>query len=327
MLVVLVVFASVTVGLFLGFHGLSRFRWRDTTRIRQRFAEEFGTGIQPHSPLALYKNLDKLELGEAGKRSLEAAEKFAPVYVQTRLQERLEVLLSQAQLPLTVRQLLLIAGGSGAGAGCIGFCLGGIFLGVFACLLGLATPFLLVGAKRRARQERFVKQLPNAFELMARVIRAGQSVPQALQAVSEAFPDPIASEFAGCQHQQNLGLRPEITYHEMAQRSGIVELRIFVMAMLIHRQTGGNLSEVLERLAGLIRARLRLRQHVRALTAEGRLQGLTLVVLPFLMFGVMMVINREYAKVLLDHVLLIVATLVCMAVGIWWIRRIVDIKI
>jgi tight adherence protein B len=160
---------------------------------------------------------------------------------------------------------------------------------------------------------------------MARVIRAGQSVPQALQTVAEATEDPVAGEFAQCQKQQNLGLRPEASFQEMAQRSGILEMRIFAMALTIQRQTGGNLSDVLERLAGLVRARLRLRERIRILTAEGRLQGWTLVVLPFLAFGIMLVVNRSYAQVLLEHVPLVLATLCAMGIGILWIRKIVQL--
>jgi tight adherence protein B len=98
------------------------------------------------------------------------------------------------------------------------------------------------------------------------------------------------------------------------------------MALLIQRQVGGNLSEVLERLAMLIRSRLRLRNQVRSLTAEGRLQGLTLLVLPFLLFGTMMVVNRTYTQVLFEHVPLLIATGVSMLVGALWIRKIVNFE-
>jgi tight adherence protein B len=162
---------------------------------------------------------------------------------------------------------------------------------------------------------------------MARVIRAGQSVPQALQAVADAFEDPLAGEFANCLKQQNLGLRPEVAFQELAQRTGILEMRIFTMAMLIQRQTGGNLSEVLERLGALVRDRLRLKKRVRSLTAEGRLQATTLLVLPGLMFGVMWLINRSYAAILLEHPGLIAATLVSMALGAVWIRKIINFEV
>ncbi len=172
-----------------------------------------------------------------------------------------------------------------------------------------------------------LQQLPNAFALMARVIRAGHSVPQAMQAVAEAFENPLAAEFSRCQQQQSLGIRPEVTFQDMAQRTGILEVRVFVTAMLIQRQAGGNLSEMLDRLSALIRDRLRIRKQVRTLTAEGRLQGLTLFVLPFLVFGALMVINRKYAMVLLEHPSLLLATGAVMGVGVLWIRRIINIDV
>ena len=98
------------------------------------------------------------------------------------------------------------------------------------------------------------------------------------------------------------------------------------MAMLIQRQTGGNFADVLERLAMLIRARMKLRDQVRTLTAEGRLQGLTLLVLPFVMFAAMMVVNRGYAETLFDHVPLLIATGVSMVIGVVWIRQITNIE-
>jgi tight adherence protein B len=327
MAVDLLVFPAVTMLLFCGFQFLSRFSFRNTTHLRRRIAAEFGKQSQPRSFVALYKNLDKVDLGEPLVPNLQQWSGAARIRALAHLRERLEILLNQAQLPLNVRQLFQVAGGSAVGLGCLGACFGGFPLGISGWLVGLAAPFILVHIKHRVRRDRFLKQLPKAFELMARVIQSGQSVPQALQSVSEAFEDPIAREFASCQHQQDLGMLPEDTYHQMAERSGILELRIFVMAMLIQRQTGGSLSEVLDRLAGLLRARLRLRQQLRTLTAEGRLQGLTLVVLPFIMFGVMMVINRQYANVLLDHIPLVLATLGWMAIGVLWIRRIVTFKI
>src|SRR5262249_11215087 len=147
---------------------------------------------------------------------------------------------------LTLRQLLLLAGGVGLGLGIAGTLAAGPLLGLPVAAIGAALPVLYLQWRRHARREKMLTQLPNAFDLMARVIRTGQSVPQALQAVADSFEDPIAGEFAACQKRQNLGLRPEVTFREMAERTGILEMRIFVMAMLIQRQAGGNLSEVLE---------------------------------------------------------------------------------
>ena len=196
--------------------------------------------------------------------------------------------------------------------------------GLVGCSVGVALPSGLLHFKRKARRDKLINQLPKAFDLMVRVIRAGQSVSQAFQAVGDGFDEPLGSEFIRCQQQQNLGLPPDVVFQEMAERSGVLEFRIFVMAMLIQRQAGGNLSEVLERLAALIRGRQRLRRHVRTLTAEGRLQGIALLILPFVMYAAMYVINRPYAAELLNHPGLLWGTAVLMGIGVLWIRKIVN---
>jgi tight adherence protein B len=323
----LLVFLTVALGIAAGFQALSGLLFPEAAHIRRRIAEEFGKDNQaPQSEL--FKNIDQLSL-ESGPELVDPEQTEAARAAQPArgFREKLQALSDGANVPITPQQVLLIAGCLGLVFGAGGFFLAGPWLAVPATLAAGAAPLLFLRQKRQARRNTYLKQLPGAFELMARVIRAGQSVPQAFQAVADAMDEPVAAEFAKCQKQQNLGLRPEVSFQEMAERAGILEMRIFAMAMLIQRQTGGNLSDVLDRLAGLVRARLRLRERVRTLTAEGRLQGWTLVVLPFVAFGVMMVANRKYAEVLFDHVPLLVGMGVAMVVGIFWIRRIIDIDL
>lgn len=322
----LLIFLTVTLSVAAGFQVLSSYWSADERRVRQRMADEFnknkdGTALK--SPL--FKNPEQLTLDQAPAPELDKQD-AAPVPVRrVDLRSRLESLLEQADVPLTLPQLFLIAAVLGLGLGIAGTILRGFLLGMTAAAVGSAAPLVFLHVKRTARREKFLRQLPNAFDLMGRVLRAGHSVPQALQAVAESFENPLAAEFASCHQQLGLGLQPEVTFQEMAQRCGVVEMRIFVMAMLIQRQTGGNLAEVLERLSGLVRARLRLRNQVRTFTAEGRMQGLTLIALPFVIFGAMMLINRTYAQVLLQHTTLLLATLGMMALGVLWIRKIVHI--
>src|SRR5438132_7229736 len=297
----------------------------DARRVRQRMAEEFGKELGPVSESGVFKNLDKLVF-DPGAASASAEAAVLSIQAPRGLRARLSDLLDKGNAGLAPEQFAVIAAVLGGMAGVTGFWFGGVALAIPAALAAALTPLIVVHVRAKARQQKYLRQLPNAFELMARVIRAGQSVPQALQAVADAFEDPLAGEFANCQKQQNLGLRPEVTFQEMAQRSGILEMRIFAMAMLIQRQTGGNLSDVLERLATLVRSRLRLKQQVRSLTAEGRMQGWTLVVLPFVVFAAMMVINRSYAEILLDHVPLLAVTLGMMAAGLLWIRKIANFE-
>jgi tight adherence protein B len=243
-------------------------------------------------------------------------------WLGARLYRHLELLIDQAGLFLTPWQLLVIAAGLALCGGAVGAWLAPEAAAA-AALAGMVSPFLWLLARRRARKEEMLRQLPRAFELMARVIRAGQSVPQALQAVANEFDPPLATEFAYCQEQQRLGLLPEISFREMSRRSEVMELKIFVMAMLVQHKTGGNLSEMLERLARLIRDRVRVRGVIRTVTAEGRLQAQVLIALPPLLFLLLLILHRSYAQVLLDHYELLIAAAVSMTVGALWIRRIV----
>src|SRR5262249_43097053 len=143
------------------------------------------------------------------------------------------------------------------------------------------------------------------------------------QAVVDEFDPPLSTDFAYCQEQQRLGLLPEISFRELSKRSDVMELKIFVMAMLVQQKSGGNLSDLLERLARLIRERVRLRGVIRTLTAEGRLQAQVLIALPPLMFLLLLVLHRPYVQVLIDHYELLIAATVSMALGALWIRRIV----
>jgi tight adherence protein B len=183
---------------------------------------------------------------------------------------------------------------------------------------------LIVDFRRKARQHKLRTQLPDAFDLMSRVVRAGQTMSQALLAVSDEFAPPVAAEFAYCYEQQNLGLSPELTLRDLARRNGLLEIKIFVMAMLVQQQTGGNLAELLDKLSAVVRDRFRIQGAIKALTAEGRMQAVVLLILPLALFLMMLFTNPDYAQVLLDNPQLIAGTLVCEAVGAVWIRKIVN---
>ena len=322
----LLMFLTVTLGLTAGYQALSGFLSAPSRHIRRRMIDEFGKSEQSGQQ-QLFKGLDRLELPPQAAELDAVTPAAAPPQPRRSLTEQLQELLDGADVPLTPQHVGWLALCLGLALAGPGYWVGRWWLAVPAGFIGAAAPLLFILHKRRLRRATYLQQLPGAFELMARVVRAGQSVPQAFQAVAEAMDEPIAGEFAQCQKQQHLGLRPEVAFPAMARRSGILEMRIFAMAMLIQRQVGGNLSEVLDRLAGLVRARLRLRERVQTFTAEGRLQGWTLVVLPFLAFGVMMVANRQYAEVLLERVPLLVAMIASMGIGILWIRKIVDIDL
>ena len=191
--------------------------------------------------------------------------------------------------------------------------------GIFAAL-----PIMYISFARRRRMHALLEQLPDALELMSRVLRAGQSITQAINAVADEFSPPLSMEFGYCYEQQNLGLAPEVALHELSQRTGLLEMRIFVLALLVHKQSGGNLTAMLDSIAHVVRERFKMRVEIKSLTAEGRLQAIALLALPIVLWLGLFFIVRDYAMKLFDHPPLVVATAAGMVVGAAWIRKIVN---
>jgi tight adherence protein B len=300
---------------------VSDFYIRNWSRVNQRVDAEFRTRqSERRRTLPLFKNLE-----HRPTEAVEPAETATQARAEAGLWQRLEAMVRQSGLDLSPTRLLLIALGAGLVLGALGGMLRGPLIGMMGTSVGVAVPLLYVEAKRKARMQTLLAQLPDAFDLMAQVLRAGHSIPQSMQGVADEFEPPIAAEFSYCCEQQNLGLSPEVVLRDLARRTGLLEIKIFVMAMLIQRDTGGNLAELLERLAAFVRDRLRIHDGIKSLTAEARLQAAVLMVLPGLMFLILLVINRSYAQVLLDHVNLLIGMLISMAVGALWIRKIITI--
>ncbi len=189
--------------------------------------------------------------------------------------------------------------------------------------LAAAAPWLIVSIKKRRRLARLQAQLPDVFDMMSRILRSGQTISQALQAVADEFPRPASEEFGYCYEQQNLGLSPAVALHELARRTGLLELKIFVLAVGVHRQTGGNLAELLDKLSAIIRDRSRIRGMIKSLTAEGRFQAIILLLLPPLLLAAISIINHAYAKVLFQYPTLMAATAGLMVLGAAWMFRII----
>jgi len=241
------------------------------------------------------------------------------------LQQRFEELVEQSGLRISSQRLLVIIIVSGLAIGLLAGALRqSLLTGAGAAVFGVCLPLLYVVYKRKTRMAKLMAQLPDAFDLMARVTRAGQSVTQSLQAVADEFDPPISAEFAYCYEQQNLGLSPELSLRDLARRTGVLEVKIFVLALLVQQQTGGNLAEVLENLSSVIRERFRIGSKVRALTAEGRLQAIILLALPPAMFVLILFLNRDYGQVLLQHPSLLIGMSVSELFGALWIRKIVN---
>jgi tight adherence protein B len=206
----------------------------------------------------------------------------------------------------------------------------GLIVAVGCGMAILVLPMVWLSFKRRRRMNALTGQLPDVFEMMSQALRAGHSLAGSIQLVYEQMPPPIATEFAQVYHEQNLGVKVEDALQAMADRVDSLDVRFFVTAVMIQRQTGGDLAEVLENISGVIRGRIELAGLVRGLTAEGRLSGWVLFALPALVFVAAMYLNPAYAEVLLEDpmgriMLMIAAGMQLM--GIAMIRWIVNIKV
>src|SRR5215831_2410716 len=205
-----------------------------------------------------------------------------------------------------------------------------IFLAPLAGIIMFTIPWVWLWNKRRARLKAFAAQLPDALELVARALRAGHSLAAGMHVVAEEMPAPIAMEFGRVYEEQNLGIPIEDSMNSMCLRVPNLDLRFFVTSVAIQRQTGGDLAEILDKIGYVIRERFRILGQVRALTAEGRLSGVILIALPFLLFLVMLHIKYDYVEKLWTHPLgvkMAMAALVMQLVGALIIRKIVNIKV
>ena len=178
--------------------------------------------------------------------------------------------------------------------------------------------------------KKLTAQLPDVFEIMAQALRAGHSLASALEVVHDQLPDPVGPEFGRVFHEQNLGIKIEDALLSMADRVDSLDVRFFVTAVLIQRQTGGDLAEVLDKIGGVIRERIELFGMVQGLTAEGRLSGWVLFALPGVVFVAINVLNPDYASVLftetIGKIMLFVAAGMQL-MGLAMIRWIVNIKV
>jgi tight adherence protein B len=288
---------------------------RDDSRVKERISEEFRQQQRERAERSiLFRNLGQL-----------ANEARAEDQDETSRRRRFEQWVDQSGLDITPGRILTLAVGSGAIIGLLGGLLRqSLILGAILAVIGTTLPLIYVNMKRNARLEKLRQQLPDAFDLMGRVIRAGQTMSQAMRAVAEEFSPPVASEFSFCFEQQNLGLPPDVTLRELARRTGILEIKIFVLALTVQQQTGGNLAELLDKLSHVIRERFQIQGAIKSLTAEGRMQAAVLLALPPLIFVMMMVLNPTYARVLLDYPKILMITLAFEGLGALWIRKIVN---
>jgi len=196
--------------------------------------------------------------------------------------------------------------------------------------IGAALPWVVLRIKRTRRLRTFEEAFPEALDLVSRALKAGHAFATGLKMVADEMPEPIGPEFRKTFDEQNFGLPLKDSLANLTVRVPLLDVRFFSTAVLIQRETGGNLSEILENLAHVVRERFKILRQVRVYTAHGRLTGYVLLALPVFLMIALSFINPEHMQLLfrepIGHMLLGVAA-VMQVVGYLWIKQVVKIEV
>jgi tight adherence protein B len=196
--------------------------------------------------------------------------------------------------------------------------------------IGFAIPVMVLNFKRNRRIRTFEEEFPEALDLISRALKAGHAFATGLKMVADEMSEPIGPEFRKTFDEQNFGLPLKDALNNLTERIPLLDVRFFATAVLIQRETGGNLSEILENLAHVVRERFKILRQVRVYTAHGRLTGYVLLALPVFLVIALSFINPEHMQLLfrerIGHMLL-GATVVMQTIGYLWIRQVVKIEV
>jgi tight adherence protein B len=201
---------------------------------------------------------------------------------------------------------------------------------IIAALGGSFLPYGWLRHKRTQRMKKFEEQFPEALDLLSRAIRAGHAFQTAMGMVADELPAPVGIEFKKAFEQQNFGLPLREVLDQMGDRVPILDVRFFVTAVTIQRETGGNLAEILDNLAHVVRERFKILRQVRVHTAHGRFTGYVLLALPAALAVALMFINPEHMNLLFRERMgqtMIVGAIVMQAIGYVWIRKVIKIEV
>ena len=197
-------------------------------------------------------------------------------------------------------------------------------------ILGFWLPFIFLRVKRTRRLRAFEEAFPEALDLISRALKAGHAFATGLKMVADEMPEPIGPEFRKTFDEQNFGLPLKDALANLTMRIPLLDVRFFSTAVLIQRETGGNLSEILENLAHVVRERFKILRQVRVYTAHGRLTGYVLLGLPAFLAVALMFINPEHMRTLFTvqmGQMMVVGAIVMQAIGFVWIKQVIKIEV
>jgi tight adherence protein B len=265
------------------------------------------------------------EAGQGELAWLEPILRFVPQTSDVRL------LLEQADVNWSVGSFLMICLGLGFALGAAAWILGGspLYFVIFGAI-GSILPFVQLRRLRKKRLRAFEEAFTEAIDLLGRSIRAGHAFATGLKVVAEEGQDPVASEFRQVFEEQKFGLPLDESLLGLADRIDIVDVRIFVTAILVQRDVGGNLAEILDKISYTIRERFMIQRQIRVYSAQGRMTGYLLAALPIIVGVLIYALNAEYMSILFTEPIgraMVALAIVLQLVGFFFIRKIVDIEI
>ncbi|HEY4380856.1 MAG TPA: type II secretion system F family protein [Acidobacteriaceae bacterium] len=280
--------------------------------------------VRPHNAGAYGTELERVE-------QLDHSARLGAFLERYRFAKNLKVLLTHAHSNLGVGSVVLCSVGIALGCGLVTYiCVGNFLASAGAAVIGSLLPYFLLRFKRNRRVKAFNSQLPDAIDLMARSLIAGHSMGSSIELISGQSPEPLAGEFVQVFQQQRLGLHFRDALLQMGRRVPSRDLQFLITAILVQKETGGDLTEILDRASHVIRERVRIEGEVRTRTAQGRLTGWILALLPIVMLGLINLISPGYSSVLFhdptgQRLLYLGAALI--AIGALIIRKIVDVQV
>jgi tight adherence protein B len=204
-----------------------------------------------------------------------------------------------------------------------------IIIFFLAVTLG-GMPFFFVYLKKISRMQKFGRQLPDALDLIVRALKAGHAFSSGIRMVADEFDDPVGTEFAKTMDEINFGVGVPEALINLSKRVDCPDIKFFVVSVIIQRETGGNLAEVLENISYLIRERFKLQGRIRVLAAEGKFSAIVLVALPFVVCLMLLLVNPGFLKPLYTDPagkVMIAAAIIMMSMGIFVMKKMISIKV
>jgi len=284
---------------------------------------ETASGQPAVSVATLLKELDPER--PTGLRSLLTSFQFSR-HAQTQLQQ---AGLNWSSARLLVAMSLAAIPGLGLGS-LLPFLLNGPTTAIALAVVGAAAPYLFVRHKRKKRMDKFEEQFPEALDFLSRSMRAGHAFTISLEMLGEELADPLGQEFRALFNEQNLGAPIDIALRNFSERVPLLDARFFTSSVLLQKQTGGNLSEILTRLSYVIRERFRLKGQVKAASAHGRLTATILTVLPVATMLGLLVVAPGYLQSMAENPtgkFMIGGAIVAQILGNFFIKKIINIKV